>query len=99
LVISPVFVLVRTWCCTELDRSRGNGVRVYKTGLVFATRRSCAHSIVTVAAPARCALVCNSLDKLSAVSYDPFISRITHRWWVMTQQMLQGQFSQGGATL
>jgi len=35
------FVLVRTWCCIELDRSRGNGVRVYKTGLVFATRPRC----------------------------------------------------------
>ena len=25
-------------CCVELDRSRGNGVCVYKTGLVFVTR-------------------------------------------------------------
>jgi len=25
-------------CCIELDQSRGNGVRVYKTGLVFRTR-------------------------------------------------------------
>jgi len=31
------FVLVRTWCCIELDRSRGNRVRVHQTGLIFAT--------------------------------------------------------------
>jgi len=30
LVISYVFGLVKTWCCIELDRSRRNGVRVYK---------------------------------------------------------------------
>jgi len=35
-------------CCIELEWSRGNGIRAYKTGLVFATRPGLFHNSVCI---------------------------------------------------